>query len=205
MAFVPNVAVAKVAMDFQQGTRPFTNVLHVGAPANPDESQLLTIATLVYDAFTDAFMPLLAGATVAQSATAYSMASTTAPVATFAPTTPVIGGQGGDPLPLQSAAVLTLRTNARGRSGRGRIYLSGWSEGSSVSSSLTPAASAALTTAAAAFRAALLASSITLVVYSTQSGGVDRTTGVAFPVTSIVLRSAVFGSQRDRNNRESSS
>lgn len=205
MPFVPNVAIAKVAIDLQQGTRPFTNVVHVGAPANPDEAQLLTIATLVYDAYTDAFLPLLSNTVVAQSATAYSMASTTAPVAVYSPTTPVVGDVTGDPLPLQSAAVLTLRTNARGRSGRGRMYISGWGELSSAASSLTPAASAALITAASAFRAALLASSVTLVVYSTQSEGDFRTTGVAFPVTSIVLRSAVFGSQRDRNNRESSS
>ena len=204
MAFVPNASVVKVALEHQQGTRPFVNTFHVSISPNPDEALLTALAQNVYNIWAGSILNLLSDTTVLQTATLYSMASTIAPVGRYSPTTPDTGNVGGEPLPLQSAAVLTLRSAARGRSGRGRMYISGWGEGSSVSSSLTPADGAALQTAADVFLAGLNANGIPLLVYSTQSGGNDRPQGLALLVNDIQLRTTVFGSQRNRNKREAS-
>lgn len=205
MTFVPNSAVARCSVEYQQGTRPMANVLYVSSGDSFDEGLLLSAATLVYNTIAATWLPLLHTTTVLQSVTAYSMASTTAPVASYSPVTPATGEVTGEVLPLQSAAVLTLRTAARGRSGRGRVYISGWGESSSSGSSLTPAAAAALITAAEAFLAALTVGSFPWVVYSQFSGNAPRPIGLDLAVTEVELRSSVFGSQRNRNKRESSS
>lgn len=200
-----NPSVVRCVIELQQATRPFNNIVHVrSGNVNPPAADLAIIAETVYNAYRDSFLPLLSNATVLQGVTAYSMASAEAPLFSFTPATPPTGGQGGDPLPLQSAAVLTLRTGARGRSGRGRMYISGWSEVDSVQSSLAPAPALALQTAANTFLSALGAALIPLQVYSQQSGKVERAQGVIFEVTDIALRTSVWGSQRDRNRREAS-
>lgn len=205
MPFVPSSNAVRVSLELQQGTRPMANVLHFVLDDSSDPALLLACATFAYDTYAATFLPLLHTSVVLQTATAYSLQSVTAPVASYTPTVPDTGDVTGEQLPLQSAAVLTLRTNARGRSGRGRLYLSGWGESSSSASSLTPAAAAALQTAAAAFLAACQASDFSLIVYSQFSGNDPRPVGLTLPVTEIELRSAVFGSQRNRNRRESSS
>lgn len=205
MTFVPSPNAVRISLELQQGTRPMANVLHAVVDDSSDPGLLATVAQFAYDTYAATFLPLLSTAVVLQTSTCYSLQSVTAPVASYTPVAPETGDQSGEQLPLQSAAVLTLRTNARGRSGRGRLYLSGWSEGSSSSSSLTPAASAALQTAAGAFLAAWQASDFSLVVFSQYTGNAPRPVGLALPVTEIELRSAVFGSQRNRNRRESSS
>lgn len=200
-----NPEAVRLVFNLQQGSRPMVNTVVVDWGGIPTLSaQLDIVAEQAYAAYAGAFMPLLADVTVLESVDAYSLFGPTAPVGHYVPTTPTEGGQAEPAGPLQAAAVLTLRTGGRGRSGRGRMYISGWTETDSEGSSLAEAPAAALLTAANVFRAALLAEELPLQVYSTQTGNAPRAVGLMQPVTAIELRTRVFGSQRDRNQREAS-
>lgn len=202
MPIVTNPNVVRVAIDQSVGLAPMVNVLHFLTSANPDEALLTTIASGVYANWTAVITPLVTNAVTFESATAYSMASDTAPRVTYVPATPETGDVGQDPLPLNVAGVITWRSSARGRSGRGRTYVGGFGDAQAVGSNLLPSVVAALQTAAETFRAAMQAAGIPLIIYSTRSGGLPRATGLAFPVLSGEVRTGAVGSQRDRVNRE---
>lgn len=110
----------------------------------------------------------------------------------------VSGANAADPLPLQIANVVTLRTAFAGRSFRGRVYLCGYTEANN-----TPGGVLSSVTAGVAFitaiKAALVASSLDLGVLSRPAPQLPvPRAGFITPVTSIVSRDAVWDTQRRR-------
>lgn len=117
----------------------------------------------------------------------------------------VIGGVNGagqgNALSLGLACVVTLRTAKRGRSYRGRVYLSGWTE-EGISLGVF---SGGVTTKAKAFVDAIISGAAaegwTLCIRSTRHNGVELETAVLTPVTSTIVRSSKPGTMRRRIDR----
>lgn len=104
-----------------------------------------------------------------------------------------------DSVPNNAALVISLRSQSRGRSGRGRNYIGGLAEGLKVNSIWQPAPIAALLAAYENMRAVLQTSSITNVVLSKVSNGVPRTAGATYVITDYVNTTPAVRSQRRRN------
>jgi hypothetical protein len=94
-------------------------------------------------------------------------------------------------LPLNVAACVTLRTAKAGQRYRGRVYLSGWTEGASVAGLMSDGAKTASTDIVSAMNAALDDAGLSMSVAS-------RINGTSQAVTSIVARDNVWDTQRRR-------
>lgn len=202
MPFLPTPGGVRIVLRHVQGPREWVNVMHSQTAPGPDAETLEFIAQTFYDAWAANIMPLMAPASVLVEAKAYSLDAVDAPIASVSPEVGTPGLSTGEPLPLQSAAVATLRTANRGRSGRGRIYIAGWPETASNQSELVPGFLSNLGAALDDFQADLASQLIPLCVLSQQIGGNKRTEGLLQVVTDIVVRNGVFGSQRRRNARD---
>lgn len=110
----------------------------------------------------------------------------------------VAGTLTGDLLPPQVALVVTLRTAQAGRSFRGRVFLPGFGEG--VNSAAGVSTSVAGPPAfVAAIKSSLITSGLDLgVIHRPTASPLPVTSGFITPVTSIVLRDAVWDTQRRR-------
>ena len=94
-------------------------------------------------------------------------------------------------LPLNVAACVTLRTAKAGASYRGRVYLTGFGEGSSTAGNMSAAAQAGATEIVTAMSAALDDVGLTMSVGS-------RALGLSTAVTTILCRDSRWDTQRRR-------
>lgn len=135
----------------------------------------------------------------------------------------VSGSAAGDALPSQVALCISLRTASTGKSGRGRVYLPGWSEAFNVANGI---ASAGIATAAVTFiqaiDTALKSNGMALGVLSRPAerqtivrttfhndgtstvdtlSNVSQKAGQVLPVTLIESRNTNWETQRRRGNQ----
>lgn len=104
-------------------------------------------------------------------------------------------------IPTNVALVLTLYSNNRGRSGRGRVYLSGFDETAIDDGRFLAQWGANVATWAAELETAVEAEGWTWVVVSRYTAGAPRASGLAQAVTSTAVRSLIPGTQRRRLDR----
>lgn len=107
------------------------------------------------------------------------------------PTTPFTGSSASELLPMNVCACVTLRTAKAGASYRGRVYLSGWTEGSSNAGSMGTSAQSDATALVDGMMAGLDSSGFTMSVAS-------RKLGQSQAVTNIVCRDSRWDTQRRR-------
>lgn len=111
------------------------------------------------------------------------------------------GTVAGEILPVNLAIVVTLRTAARGRSGRGRVYLTGFGE-TAIADGLWGQANADFCKDYVDDIAdAATGQGWTMVIRSTQENGVVLEEANTRPVTTTVVRSLIPGTQRRRLDR----
>jgi hypothetical protein len=115
--------------------------------------------------------------------------------------TPVAGLVEADAYEPNSALVLTLRTHVRGRSGRGRLYLAGFTEAGIADGVWAEATIAAAITAVEAVQTAAQVLGWTYSVVSRYHNGAKRAEGWPIAITDIVCRSGIPGKQSRRNPR----
>jgi len=116
---------------------------------------------------------------------------------------PIVGGTGADPLPLQTCALISWGTSHRGRSFRGRTYLTGFTESDSDGAHIESASHTTISDAAGA----LLAAVPNLGVISRYSGvdpdthaPIPRDPGIVSVITSQVTHD-LWKTQRRRAPR----
>jgi hypothetical protein len=127
------------------------------------------------------------------------LSTQTGPTASVVPGNNIIGGYSSDPVPNNVALCVSFRTNGRGRSARGRNYISGFSETQLSGNTMD-------TAIADNIRAAyeLLLDPITFtddwlwVVLSRFANGNPRAQGLVQPVETAVLTDYTVDSQRRR-------
>lgn len=157
-------------------------------------------AHLLYDVWGTNYMPLISDDYTLNKVTAYDLRADGAPMYVYTDT-PVPGGDTASALPIQDALVLTLYTQTRGRSGRGRLYLAGFTEGDVAVREFT---TACLTAAAGCFYnvvAQFATAGWTWSVVSRYHNNVKRAEGVTMTITSYLFRSAIPGNQQRRSRR----
>lgn len=111
------------------------------------------------------------------------------------------GGAAGDSLPLNVACVVTLRTASRGRSARGRVYMSGFLETDVTDGVFTAAAQTAAYNQINNIKTNAALGGWTLVIASFQLDGVVQDPANTYPVTSMEVRNGVAATQRRRVDR----
>lgn len=130
--------------------------------------------------------------------------------AEFTSTGAALAGSGtGDPLPLNTAACVTLRTAGAGKSFRGRAYISGFNEAQNdATGRIAAAANTAASNFLAGMNAALVANSLAMAVLSRPRDAktipaktIQAHTGFSTPVTAFVVRNTKWESQRRRTGR----
>lgn len=144
-------------------------------------------------------MPHLSSSYEARAVTVYNMTTSNSPSYTSI-IAPVAGSRVGGNAPLSIALVTTFRTGNRGRSGRGRNYVTGFIEDDTGGEQVNnPVIVDGIENAYEVLRLNVQQDvGWYWVVASKYSGGVPRAEVAAQDVTVAEVRSAIFGSQRRR-------
>lgn len=200
MAFVPipNGARADVIFLFQ-GSVTVVNRLHY---VKPDYvlDDMITLAQDIVGVWDDVRGQFADDLSLVQVRIT-DMRTDMAPVIPYAIGLPLAGGKIEDPLPLSDCIVVTFRTTGRGRSKRGRIYVSGFTEDQWTGNQFDTSAQNAALSYAQFLRTEPALHGWGLVIASFWSGGQQRETAMVTAVSTQVLRSAKPGSQRRRDGR----
>jgi len=116
----------------------------------------------------------------------------------FVPSASENGAIGGSSLPNNCAICISFRTEARGRTGRGRNYICGLPQSHVAENTLDTADGIAFVAAYNALPAVAGASAATWVVVSRHLDGAPRTTGLTRSIISVLLLDLIIDSQRRR-------
>jgi hypothetical protein len=208
---IPNAAL--ITLNWSGETRTWKNVIGaVGTGALPVIDQ--TLANNLFTGISTAagfvnLLALLANTVVFESLTIRDIHAPNLPEFTSAGT-PVSGGGTDDCLPLNVAAVVTIRTALAGKSFRGRNYFSGFSEAQNdATGRQLPAVNTAIVGAMTSINSILAGHSMTVAVLSRPSDAVTipaKTTparvGQGTAVSAFVARNTKWESQRRRTGRD---
>jgi len=107
----------------------------------------------------------------------------------------------GEALPISAAMVVTLHTAARGRSGRGRLFVAGFSEGQWNGYQFDSTTVAAVVSLTAALESAINTAGFNWCLVSHQINGVARVPPAAIEIVTTEVRSPIAGTQRRRMRR----
>jgi len=200
MVFIPVPNVAEVHLRYTQSGQLTENVLYFEGVPPVDGLALRMLAADIFNWWNANLKPLINAQTFLREVYAVSLDSATSPAGTFAPSSPVAGTYIGTPLPNNVTIAVSFRTEGRGRSSRGRVYQVGMSE-TSLSSAQGQTVQAAYATDLVDAYDLLRTSppsTWTFVVVSRYTGGAPRITGLAQPVTQVILTDTFVDSQRRR-------
>lgn len=203
----------QLTLNWSGTTRTWRNVFGlIGNPTLPvfDQTLANTLFTGISTAFTGSGLAtLFSDLAILESITIRDLhVANAAPIVSTG--TPIGGGSTADMLPLNAAAVVTLRTAFAGKSFRGRSYIAGFDE---TANDVNGRISAAANTAAQAFVqnivVTLTAHSLAMAVLSfpRDAKTIPAKTHPAFPgmgntVTGLQTRTTKWNSQRRRTGRE---
>lgn len=152
MAFIPTVGAIELVVHFTLAGLPCSITLTLGTGGAPPTSQQLEdAATVVNNWAANTLGAHLTNLLAFTGTTAYDLTSASSPIFTITNPTPIPGAVADPPVPMNVASVASFRTDNRGRSSRGRNYVTGMPN----ASKLDPAHST--TTFAANILAAYLA------------------------------------------------
>lgn len=126
MAFVATPNAAKLVLVWGHGAERWTNNLWFSQPGFVTDD-MRELVEHPFTAATSGFMSNISEWWYLLEAYCYDMREEYAPVVQ-ATHEAIIGENVDDRLPQSLSVVQTLRTNYRGRMGRGRLYMAGWTE-----------------------------------------------------------------------------
>jgi hypothetical protein len=193
-------------------TRTWLNVLGLratGAFPVIDQALANAIHTTVNTSLTaSGLLPHLASTTIFERISIRSLNAAAQPEINSTGT-PTAGGGTTDPLPLNNAVCVTLRTALAGKSFRGRTYIAGYDEAANdAGGRVLAAANEGARAFLANLNANLAAQGFTLAVLSRATDAVTipaitrpARTGQVNAVTAVIMRDTKWESQRRRTGR----
>jgi hypothetical protein len=199
MTFVPGAHLARVLIISGNEEEQWSNGLYF-TRANFSQTHLEELVQTVRDTWATEMASFLSNSYATRGAIGYDMRASDAPTYTYTPA-PVFGVGVTQRLPIQDALVVTLYTSARGRSGRGRLYVAGSTEGAISNGVFTEGTVNDVVNGVIAVKDAAFAAGWNLVVSSTQQDGVRLEERVNRLVTEITCRSGIPGNQQRRSRR----
>lgn len=199
MTFVPVEHAAMLVIEWGNASVQWTNTLWF-VRADYDATNLQELTAIPNTAADATTLSLIHISYNLLGARAYDMRAEDGPVADSTWVARA-GTQTGSVLPIQDACVITLRTNARGRSARGRLYFTGMTEPGLNLGVWTPAVTDEWVDFVEDLQAAAAALGWTHVVASRYLNGAPRASGFTRAVTAVESRSAIPGNQQRRSRR----
>lgn len=199
MTFIPSPDAARVCIRFSQGGQEFSNNFHF-TKANFTNTDLDNLAVGVDGVMPDNYLQYITSDVTYVRTDAYDIRSLTGNVYRCSDSS-AAGDLSYSVLPISVAAVVTLRTATRGRAGRGRIYVAGFSEEDILDGIWGAAVDDIALLYVNAVVGAATALGWTFCIRSTQLDGVQLEEAVMRPVTLIEWRNGIPGTQRRRLDR----
>lgn len=196
MAFVPVPNGMKAAVIQTYLNETIVNVFWAyvaSAPVGADMQQFATILATNYGTY---LAPIFASTWNLTKVTAQNWSLFNGGGYEYVPPTAVNGGAAGDGMPGQVCGLLQWHTGLRGRSFRGRTYLSGIVESYVAGDTLATPARTEMENFAGSLVTQLSAAGITLAVASFEYNRVPRVTGVVTPILTWRARSKVRTQRR---------
>lgn len=200
MAFIPVPNGVRIVVAGMTTRAPVVNVLHAGVSVEATPTAVQEWAQGMYDSWEARILPLLSSSYRLQNVTVYDLASESGALGSYGEAAPT-GGVGGSTLPYDSAVCVTFRTAARGRSGRGRIYLAPFAEADADAGEISQALATALFDAWTLVRSDMATVGLFQAVVSYYTGGQPRAQGLLQPVIAHEIRSRIMASQARRAAR----
>lgn len=199
MAFVNTTDAARIVINYGKGSEQFSNVLHATKTGFAD-SDMTTLAGALDSWISSNYISNLSNDVAYQNVTIYDIRTIGGSVVSDN-SGAAVGGAAVDALPINVAIVVTLYTATRGRSGRGRLYLAGFSENATVDGIFTSAIESVAEAFAANMMSIMSNNGWTWGVRSQQQNGVALDPAVVRPITSYDVRNLLPGTQRRRVDR----
>lgn len=193
---VPNVLEANVR--FTLDGQHIENVLNFQYPTEDFEGAADSVYSTLNDVWWAALRPWLSDAVFSNETYIVDLSDINGPVSNKQPFTPPRGASTEYAAPNNSAFCVTHRTAARGRSYRGRSYISGIAVTQYTGSYILQTAVDGVVGAFNAMRTALEADSIFFCVVSRRTNKDDRDFGISTPVELSLGIDRVVDSQRRR-------
>lgn len=197
MGFVPFNNVVRTELFITQDSQRVENVLHWQLSSTPTDTNMSALAANIVSWWNSGIKPISPTNLQLNEVKCTSLNSQTAPVVEYTTGLPIIGTSGNTPMPNNVTVAIRLLTALRGRSYRGRIYHIGTTSNNVSANTILTAYQTALTSVYNALTIPAGFGGAELVVASRVSGGVERTIGVATPVTSVSVN-RIVDSQRRR-------
>jgi len=189
--FVPTANAATVYIDSTLYSDVVTNTLSFWDSAGYSAARLEDLAGYVRDWWEGAVLPELGTGFETQQYRAYAQDSTTAPL--FVLSDGGVGGRIVTELPGQNVMTVTFQTATRGRSGRGRNYISGLGTADVSANDWTGSAQAAIQAAYEDIPTYIPGIFVGVhVVLSKFLNGAPRSSGIARPVISYRANETVY-------------
>lgn len=199
MVFVPALGVGKYEMRGLLSGQKVQNDLFFYLGSNPSDADFTDWGINLATWYVENVIPSLT--TNYQYVETYitDLSSATAPTFSL-PVTPgaITGEDSGTQVPNNVALCVSFRTNGRGKSARGRNFISGWTSSKVIGNVFQSAAVNAMDTAYNALLELASTEGVEWVVLSTISGGAPRSSGLKQPVTGVVITDTNADSQRRR-------
>lgn len=199
MAFIPSPHTARIVVGFQGGGFDFSNVFWA-TKTDFTTQDMQDLGDAIQAAFVSSVKAGMSAGIRETGVTVYD-ARTDSGELTTSTTGADVGGAAGEALPVNLALIMTLRTAKRGRSYRGRTYVTLFREADIDSGVFGSGAVALAGTYIGAVKTAIEGEGWTMVIRSIQHNNVTTNPAVLTPVTSYESRSGVPGTQRRRLDR----
>jgi hypothetical protein len=198
MAFIPVPDTAQVNLVFGLSGETVENTLYFLKAGGWDAADLDALALAVANWWATYIAGNIHSSQHLQEVRAVDLQTDTGAGVSYVPPTPISGGAGGSVVANNVACCIGFRSASRGRSARGRNYVSGLTNGNVVASRIEPSVVASLVAGYNQLAGVAEATGSTWVIASRYHAKAPRVTGVTFPVTTAVAFDNVVDSQRRR-------
>jgi len=198
MAFIPTPNAASAEVRFTVDGQNVENRMVFTAGSDFDASMLGDLADIIADSWATNALPLQTADLTFREVYCVDLSDAAGPVATSTTGLPAVGGASALGVPNNVSLCFQLRTAARGRSFRGRLYPCGM-RADKVANSVWDSAYAGLWEAALEqLKIDAFAGGYTWAVQSLKANKVPRVTGVTTVVANITTVDLIVDSQRRR-------
>lgn len=199
MAFIPAPQTIQAEMRFLASTQKVENVLYFQASAGVTPALMTTLGNALVTWWNANLKTHVSTAVSLNEVYLTDLSTETSPTVSYVTGLPSAGGNASESMPFNVSLCISFRTANRGRSGRGRNYAIGLTEGDVAGNSVLSGFTTPLTTAyTALIGAGTFVAGLQFCVVSRRFHKADRTIALVQPVTSVVLVDTVVDSQRRR-------
>jgi len=199
MPFIPAPNIVQVEVRCTLDGQNIENRFHVNVFHEPTVTDLTNVANICFTVLINDWIPVLPLALTLREIHCKSLHDQNAVEASFPFPVPSNGSLVSPVLPSNVTICISVRSNAAGRSARGRVYWMGLVEGDVAGNTLDTTRGGQIVDAVQALIDALDAATFSWVIVSYISNGAPRVGGpVYFLVTTALLVDSTVDSQRRR-------